>query len=80
MKITIHVFAALKDYFDHEFSIETEKNTPVSFVLEKLTIINPAAKLVLSKSRIAINEKFVSSQHLIKNEERIFIIPPSSGG
>jgi len=80
MKVTVQVFAALKDFFASEFVLEIEKDASVSLLVEKLSALNPGSQAVLSKCRIAINEKFVSNQYVVKDEERIFIVPPSSGG
>jgi sulfur-carrier protein len=80
MKVTIQVFAALKDYFDKEFSLLVSPEASVYELIEELKILQPLAQPVLSKCRIAVNENFVSPEYILNDEERICIIPPSSGG
>lgn len=80
MQVTVCVFAALKTHFKNEFSLEIDNNISISQLVEKLTVLNPLAKPVLSRCRFAIDENFVSQEYIINDEERICIIPPSSGG
>jgi molybdopterin converting factor small subunit len=35
---------------------------------------------VLTKSRVAINENIVGPDHFIKEDDHVYILPPSSGG
>lgn len=80
MKITIEVFAALKDHFEKEFILECDNRISVSALMARLEIISPLSKPVLLKCRVAVNENFVSPDFILQNEERVCIIPPSSGG
>jgi sulfur-carrier protein len=80
MKVTICVFAGLKNYFDSEFNLELDSNYSIDQVMGKLQVMNPLSKSVLSICRFAVNDSFVSSGYVLQNEERLCIIPPSSGG
>ena len=80
MEVTVCVFAGLKNYFDNEFKLELESNYSIIQLMEKLHTMNPLSKSTLSICRFAVNDSFVSSDYILKNEERLCIIPPSSGG
>lgn len=80
MQVTICVFAALKTYFINEFEMEISEKASVSKLTEKLLVLNPLAKPVMMRCRFAIDDRFVSPDYVLNHEERICIIPPSSGG
>jgi sulfur-carrier protein len=80
MKIKIKVFAALKDYFEPEFEMDVSRGITVADAMNMIMIRNSFALPVLTKCRIAVNENFVESDYNIKENEELFIIPPSSGG
>lgn len=81
-KILIKVicFAGLRKYFGSETTVLVESGASYLKVIDELKVINPEATEVLLSSRIAVNEEFVSLNGLLKPEETIFLIPPSSGG
>lgn len=70
----------LKDYFDETFEIKSSEVTSISELKNKLQCINPSAAGVLNSCRFAVNEEFVQGNYQLKEEEHIYIIPPSSGG
>lgn len=80
MQITVCVFAALKSYFRNEFIMEVDEAVSVAQLREKLAALNPLSRTVVLKCRFAINDNFVSPDYVLNHEERICIIPPSSGG
>ena len=80
MKVTICVFAGLKNYFSNEFNMELESSYSIHQLVEKLQVMSPLSKSTLSICRFAVNDSFVSTEYILKNEERLCIIPPSSGG
>jgi molybdopterin synthase sulfur carrier subunit len=80
MRIKVKVFAAMKDYFDPDFEMEVDPNISVADLFNILMIRQPFVLPVLIKSRVAINENFVKSDHFLKEDDHVYILPPSSGG
>lgn len=80
MNVRICVFAALKTYFGNEFNLEINEKASVSQLMEQLIVLNPVAGPVMLRCRFAIDDSFVSPDYILNHEERICIIPPSSGG
>ena len=80
MNIKIKVFAAMKDFFEPEFEMEVPSQISVGDLSNILMIRQPFVLPVLSKSRVAINENFVGPDHFIKEDDHVYILPPSSGG
>lgn len=75
----IHVYAALKEYFDSEF----ELSDPVQNTEElkaSLLAINGKAAAILQTCRFAVEEGFIDKEFKLKAHDTIVIIPPSSGG
>lgn len=77
--IKVQVFASLKEYFNSEFEISTSLSTILD-LKEELEKMNPSAKKILQACRFAINENFVSLEYTINENDKIVILPPSSGG
>lgn len=80
MIINVKVFAALKDYFEPEFSLDVSEGLKISDIIDIIMVKSPFSSPVLFKSRVAVCENFVSPDYTLKENETIFIIPPSSGG
>jgi molybdopterin converting factor small subunit len=80
MKIKIKVFAAMKDFFDPEFEIEVPTQVSVSDLFNILMVKQPFVLPILTKSRVAIDENFVGSDYTLKENDHVYILPPSSGG
>lgn len=74
----IQVFAALKDYFEKEFIVESFDN--ISALKEYLIAENERSEKILNLCRFAVNNEFVDLNYTIKPNDTISIIPPSSGG
>lgn len=75
----IHVYAALKDYFEPEFEIESAaRNTAELITL--LLRINDKAGTLLASCRFAVAEGFIDKDYNLKSYDTVVIIPPSSGG
>ncbi|MBS1664059.1 MAG: MoaD/ThiS family protein [Bacteroidetes bacterium] len=78
-KMTIHVYAKLKDYFEPEFELEeTIGNTDQ--LQEALVRINGGASELLSTCRFAVREGFIDNTFKLEEHDIVVIIPPSSGG
>jgi molybdopterin converting factor small subunit len=78
--IKIICFAGLRKYFGSEATVLVESGASYSKVIDELKAINPEATEILSSCRIAVNEDFISLDELLKSENTLFLIPPSSGG
>jgi len=78
--IKIICFAGLRKFFGSETSVFIEQHSSYSKVIEELKKLNPEATEVLSSCRIAVNEEFVNLDELMKSEDTLYLIPPSSGG
>lgn len=78
--IKIVCFAGLRKYFGNETSVDIEPEVSYSSIIDELARQNPEAKEILTSSRIAVNEEFVSLSDALKPENIVFLIPPSSGG
>lgn len=75
----IITYARVKDFFDKEFFIEEPVKT-IQELREMLQQKMPAATMVLSECRFAVNDEFVEDDFLPGKEDTVHIIPPSSGG
>ncbi|MCA1758827.1 MAG: MoaD/ThiS family protein [Bacteroidales bacterium] len=78
--IKIICFAGLRKFFGSETSVLVESGVSYSKVIDELIVLNPEAAEILASSRIAVNEEFVQPGEIIKSENTLFLIPPSSGG
>ena len=78
--IKIVCFAGLRKYFGNETSVDVEPEVSYSSIIDELVMQNPEAKEILSSTRIAVDEEFVKLSETLKEENTLFLIPPSSGG
>lgn len=79
-KVEVQLFAALTDHFGRNVAIELEENQSVATLVEALEKQNPKAAGLLKDCRFAVDENFVDLNYELSDGEKIFIIPPSSGG
>ena len=77
--IHIQVFASLKEYFNSEFELTASIST-ISELKIELEKLNPNSKKILQACRFAIKENFVSQEYILNENDKIVILPPSSGG
>lgn len=75
----VHVFAALKDFFDKEFEADESITTLVE-LRRSLILSKPEAENILNNCRFAVDDEFVDMNYKLKTNDTIAIIPPSSGG
>jgi molybdopterin converting factor small subunit len=80
MNVKIVCFAGLRKYFGSEATVPVESGTTYAKVIDELISLKPEAQEVLTSSRIAVNEEFVSLTETIQPGSTLFLIPPSSGG
>ncbi|MEO5911648.1 MAG: MoaD/ThiS family protein [Pelobium sp.] len=75
----IKSYAILKDYFPAEVQHSSCPKT-IAELKEQLSQQNPSAKAILDLCRFAVDDAFVSLNHQLIGNEKISVIPPSSGG
>ena len=75
----IEVYAVLKEYFEKQFCIEQSFNS-INDLKNFLIDRNPASADVLNISRFAVDNEFVDNDYTLKENDKISIMPPSSGG
>lgn len=80
MKVAIKVFAVLKEHFEPEFRLEVPEEASVQRLMEILRQLSPQSGPALTMSKFAIGEEFVPVTYLLKADEEVCVIPPSSGG
>jgi sulfur-carrier protein len=80
IKITIQVFAVLKEYFEEKFEINISEQSSCMAILSLLGKLQPQATGLLSKCRVASEEAILDNNYTFNNNDKIYIIPPSSGG
>jgi len=80
MRVTVNVFANLKDYYDSRFELELEGRASVSDVIDKIRSIKPEADYILSHSRYAVADNIVEKNFYLSDGAEVYIFPPSSGG
>lgn len=75
----VEVFAQLKEYFDKTFAVPLSVGN-VSELKAYLIGQQPEAASVLESCRFAVNDEFINNSYQLKENDRISIVPPSSGG
>jgi molybdopterin converting factor subunit 1 len=81
MKIHVLLFAAARDAVG-EASLEMEipPQSAVGQVLEELWRRYPALAPLRGALRLAVNEDFVESDHVLDEGDQVALLPPVSGG
>ena len=80
MDIKVNVFANLKDHYDPEFTLEVPEDANVEHILAELALKHPESQQILQSCRIAVGEDLVDKNYSLKENEEVFLLPPSSGG
>ncbi len=80
MQVNVFVFAGLKAFFEPCFELQLPDNAPVTEMIGALRRQNSGSVELLSRSRVAVDEEFVSNDYKLSDNDRIYILPPSSGG
>lgn len=80
IKIQLEFFAILKDLLTDRIMIEVPDKIPIS-ELKKILIKNyPQAEEILKFSRFARESEILADTFPLKENIRIYVLPPSSGG
>jgi sulfur-carrier protein len=79
--VTIKLFAVYQEAFGTtELSYQFPANTPVSAVLDRLTLDRPQLAQWHEVTRFGINLEFVEPDTVMIDRDEIVLIPPVSGG
>ena len=79
--VTIKLFAVYQEAFGAtEISHQFPLNTPVSAVLDRLTLDRPQLAQWHEVTRFGINLEFVEPDRIMIDRDEIVLIPPVSGG
>jgi len=80
MKLKIKTYASVKEVFVESFEIEVNNNCTIEELKKKIVGMKPETAELINICRFAIKESIVNDETLIKEDEHVHIIPPSSGG
>lgn len=81
MKITIHLFAFLRDQLGPSVTIEVAPTTTFAKLKEQVIALDPLVKETVLNSRVAVNQAFVVNTVLrLQATDEVALIPPVSGG
>ncbi len=79
--VKIKLFAVYQEAFGtSEISYQFPLNTPVSAVLERLTLDRPQLAQWHDVTRFGINLEFVEPDRIMIDRDEVVLIPPVSGG
>ena len=78
--ITFKVFSILNDHFQEGFNLELESPKSIEQVKHQLQQLKPDVAPILDCSRFASDDAFLDADHVLQNDQTLFILPPSSGG
>ena len=81
MKITLRLFSVARDLAGfREQTMEIPNGSRASNILEILQGRNPKFAEWQHAIRIAVNQEYVSNDHLLREGDDVAVIPPVSGG
>ncbi len=79
--VTIKLFAVYQEAFGTpEITYQFPPNTPVSAVLDRLTLDRPQLAQWHDITRFGINLEFVEPDQIMLDRDEVVLIPPVSGG
>ncbi|MEN8904961.1 MAG: MoaD/ThiS family protein [Clostridiales bacterium] len=74
MKVTIKLFATLRDYNDNEFKLDIKSNTNIISIIESLNI--PKEEIAI----IMVNGRSADLDYRLKDKDILALFPPVGGG
>ncbi len=80
IKIHLEFFAILKDLLTDRITLEVTDQISISELQEMLIKHYPQAGEILKYSRFATNSEILSNDFSLKENLKIYVLPPSSGG
>lgn len=80
IKVNVHFYAQLKDFFGDTASLELTATATVASLFEALARQNALAAEWLRVSRAAGEDAFLTAEQQLSDTGTYYILPPSSGG
>jgi len=81
VRISILYFATVKDATGIRMeSIDLSKDTTISEMLSKISMIYPKLKHILNNIQISVNYRIVDFNTVLKDGDEVALLPPISGG
>lgn len=81
MRCTVLLFAQLRESLGCDsISIDLPDGTTVGVALDELSRRHASIASQRSRLAVAVNQRYVTSTHILRNGEEIALIPPVSGG
>lgn len=80
MKIEVHFYAQLRDFFGDSLSLELSEPATIATLFTALAEKNALAADWLKVSRAASDDAFLTADTTLAHGARCYILPPSSGG
>lgn len=81
MKLTVHLFATLKDFAGTDnLSVELPENATIADVREAVSSQNERLAQALPSAIAAVNHEYVHNDHPVRTTDEVAFFPPVSGG
>ena len=81
VRIRILYFATVRDATGIKMeSIDLSKDTTISEMLSKISMIYPKLKHILNNIQISVNYRIVDFNTVLKDGDEVALLPPISGG
>lgn len=77
--IKVELYAILADFFPRELEVPVRLYN-IRELKSYLGDLQQEARELLSICRFAVNEVFVAEDYILRNNDVVLVIPPSSGG
>ncbi|OCQ97923.1 molybdopterin synthase sulfur carrier subunit [Oscillatoriales cyanobacterium USR001] len=79
--VTVKLFAAYQEAYGlSEMTLELPYETPVSQILQRLSMDRPELEKWRDRTRFGINLEFATPETILQNGDEVVLIPPVSGG
>ena len=81
MTVEILLFAGMRQVVgERSVSVEVDENATVGQVLEVVVGRCPSLREALARVGVAVNQKYVNRDHVVREGDEVALIPPVSGG
>ena len=81
MKIRLRCFASVKDIVgQRDILLELPEGTTAGRLLQRVAADYPPLARLVSSLRLAVNQEYVDSAHVLADGDEVALIPPVSGG
>lgn len=81
MKLTVRLFAGLKELFGRDnIIVDISENATVMDLRQLLLNVQPEFQMHILQSLVAVNRSYVDMEYVLHPEDEIALIPPVGGG